>query len=84
MNTTDREGASVPDLHPATAALLRHFRWEHLPPDLQAVSRPVGDLAYEMAMSLPQGPELTTGLRKLLESKDCFMRAAVDAPPVGG
>lgn len=28
---------------------------------------------------LPDGPELTAGLRKLLEAKDCFVRAAVDA-----
>lgn len=65
--------------HPATAALLRHFTHEHLPPLLQTVSKPCGDLAREMADVLPDGPELTAGLRKLLEAKDCFVRAALDA-----
>lgn len=27
--------------------------------------------------TLPDGPELTAGLRKLLEAKDCFVRAAL-------
>jgi hypothetical protein len=35
--------------------------------------------AHEMARALPDSPELTAGLRKLLEAKDCFVRAAVDA-----
>jgi hypothetical protein len=42
------------------------------------VSKPVGDLANQMADQLPDGPELTTGLRKLL-AKDCLVRAALDA-----
>jgi hypothetical protein len=28
-----------------------------------------------MENTLPDGPEKTTGLRKLLEAKDCFVRA---------
>jgi hypothetical protein len=72
--------------HPAVASLLRYFEYAHLPERLQAVSRPIGDLAMQMADTLPQGPELTTGLRKLLEAKDCLVRAALDAKdePVGG
>lgn len=27
---------------------------------------------------VPDGPELTAGLRKLLEAKDCFVRAAIE------
>jgi hypothetical protein len=65
------------ELHPATAAILRYFAYSHLPPELQEVSAPIGDLAHALAESLPQGPELTTGLRKLLEAKDCFVRAAL-------
>jgi len=33
-----------------------------------------------MIEALPDGPELSAGLRKLLESKDCFVRAALDLP----
>lgn len=40
------------------------------------MSKPVCELAHQMAKDLPEGPELTTGLRKLLEAKDCLVRAA--------
>jgi len=65
-------------LHPSTAQILRYFAYRHLPVKLQEVSRPFGDLAEMMVNSLPQGPELTAGLRKLLEAKDCAVRAALD------
>jgi hypothetical protein len=68
------------DRHPATTGLLRYFEYAHLPERLQAVSRPCGELAQAMVDELPDGPELTTGLRKLLEAKDCFVRAALDKP----
>jgi len=63
--------------HPATVEILRFFEYGHLPPHLQTISAPVGDLAIQMAAEL-DGPELTAGLRKLLEAKDCFVRAAVE------
>lgn len=63
--------------HPATEQLLRWFDYEHLPDDLQEVSEPAGQLATLMVSVLPDGPELSAGLRKLLEAKDCFVRAAV-------
>ena len=31
-----------------------------------------------MDEKLAEGPEKTTGLRKLLEAKDCFIRAQLD------
>ena len=55
--------------------ILKYFAFEHLPPHLQEVSRPIGELAQKMASELPPGPELSAGLRKLLEAKDCFVRA---------
>jgi hypothetical protein len=64
--------------HPSTTALLAWFDYDHLPAHLQAVSKPVGDLARDMADALPDGPELSTGLRKLLEAKDCLVRAAIE------
>ena len=59
--------------------LLKYFEHAHLPPHLQAVSQPCGDLAREMDGKLPECAETTAGLRKLLEAKDCFVRAALDA-----
>ena len=66
------------ELHPAVADVLRFFEYEHLPEHLQEISKPVGDLAREMAARL-DGPQLTNGLNRLLEAKDCFVRAAL--PP---
>lgn len=61
--------------------LLRWFEYKHLPADLQAVSAPCHDLAHAMDARLPEGAETTTGLRKLLEAKDAFVRAAIEARP---
>ncbi len=66
MDTTDR--------HPAIEALLRFFAYGHLPPELQTVSQPFAELAERIAAG-PQNAETTTALRKLLEAKDCFVRA---------
>lgn len=65
--------------HPGATALLRYFEWQHLPERLQRVSAPFGRLAAVMAETLPPGPEVTVCLRKLLEAKDCAVRAALDA-----
>lgn len=63
--------------HPSTVAVLRHFRFEHLPEFLQAISRPCAELAIAMADTLPEGPDLTCGLRDLLTAKDNFVRAKI-------
>ncbi len=53
----------------------KYFEYGHLPPHLQEVSKPIGDLASLMHKSLPDGAEKSAGLRKLLEAKDCLVRA---------
>lgn len=55
--------------------IMRHFEYAHLPEKLQAVSQPFCSLANQM-LSLPDGEERTVCLRKLLEAKDCAVRAA--------
>ncbi|MFM2091039.1 MAG: Erwinia phage vB EamM Alexandra [Planctomycetota bacterium] len=60
-----------------TNPIMQFFAYAHLPPHLQAVSRPIGELAERMDKELPNGPEKSAGLRKLLEAKDCFVRAAL-------
>lgn len=60
--------------------ILQYFEYAHLPPRLQEVSKHFHALAHVMAQ-LPQGPELSAGLRKLLEAKDCAVRAALTPPP---
>jgi hypothetical protein len=57
---------------------MRYFKYDHLPKNLQEVSKAVGDLAFTMELDLPDGPEKSAGLRKLLEAKDCFVRARLN------
>ena len=57
--------------------LLQFFQYGHLPPNLQTVSRPFCEMAVQLAASLPENPEKTTALRKLLEAKDCAVRAVL-------
>lgn len=58
--------------------IMRYFEYAHLPQPLFDVSRQVCELADAMNASLPDGPEKSAGLRKLLEAKDCFVRAKLD------
>lgn len=54
---------------------LKFFAYAHLPEHLQPVSKPFGDLAAVIVATIEPGPERTVALRKLLESKDCAVRA---------
>ena len=57
---------------------IKYFKYDHLPPKLQEVSKPIGELAMELELSIPDGPEKSAGMRKLLEAKDCFVRASLE------
>ena len=70
--------------------ILQFFAYEHLPPHLQPVSKAFADLARAIVgdergmqagtsvrFPLPRNPERTVALRKLLESKDAAVRAAL-------
>lgn len=59
---------------------IKYFAFAHLPPKLQAVSKPLGELAEKLETLLSDGPEKSAGMRKLLEAKDCFVRCAIDMP----
>lgn len=56
----------------------KYFVYDHLPLNLQKVSKPVAELADLMSQLLPDGAEKSAGMRKLLEAKDCFVRATLD------
>lgn len=76
---------------PPTEHILQFFAYAHLPPHLQAVSKPFCVLAHAivlgdsvpdadkvtLATPLPRNPERTVALRKLLEAKDAAVRALV-------
>ena len=59
--------------------MLKWFAVAHLPENLQQVSAPIRDLAQRLDKELPEGPEKTAGMRKLLEAKDCFVRAKLES-----
>lgn len=61
----------------ATRNVVQWFEYEHLPEHLQPVSKAFHDLAWELVANLVEQPELTVALRKLLEAKDCAVRAAL-------
>lgn len=51
------------------------FAFEHLPKELQEISRPFCELKDLIVSTLPRNPERTVCLRKLLEAKDAAVRA---------
>lgn len=59
----------------ATEPMLQFFKYDHLPEPLQHASKPFCDLAGHLASNFPRNPERTAALRKLLEAKDCAVRA---------
>ncbi len=61
----------------AADPILKYFGWMHLPPHLQVVSSPFGRLAITIVETVPRNAERTVALRKLLESKDAAVRAAL-------
>lgn len=54
---------------------IKWFKYDHLPPELQDVVKPIAELANWLEETLPDGAEKSAGMRKLLEAKDCFVRA---------
>ncbi len=58
--------------------MLRWFEFSHLKPEMQEVSRVFHAMAHHLVSILPPGPERTVALRKLLEAKDCAVRAFIE------
>jgi hypothetical protein len=58
--------------------ILKFFNYTHLPSRLQAVAEQFYDLAHCMNGTMPDSAEKFAGMRKLLEAKDCFVRAAME------
>ena len=69
--------------HPSVTHVMQYFAYTHLPSRLQAISRPFAELA-DIVADGPQSPETTVALRKLLEAKDCAVRAALSPAIVAG
>ncbi len=75
-------------IHPAPAEfnetevgldpILRYFHYSHLPDKLKYVSMIFCHAAREIVDRVPRNAERTVALRKLLEAKDCAVRANVN------
>ncbi|MDN3441060.1 hypothetical protein QL898_05405 [Psychrobacter sp. APC 3279] len=58
--------------------IMQYFSYDHLPQHLLYTSKPICDLAKQMDEALPPSAEKSAGLRKMLEAKDCFVRASLN------
>ncbi len=60
--------------------MIQFFAYEHLPPHLQEVSKQFWEMADWMRRNLPANEERDFAFRKLLEAKDCAVRAKLQGP----
>lgn len=59
--------------------MMKWFRFAQLPPGpMRETSKRFCRLAVELVYSVAPGPERTVALRKLVESKDCAVRAVIE------
>lgn len=55
------------------------FKYDHLPPALAAISKPFCDLAETIGTLVPMHQQRNVALQKLIEAKDCAVRAYLGA-----
>ncbi len=60
--------------HMSTVSILQFFADSHLHPTLKEIVIPIREVAFKMVDNFNDGPELTIGLRNLLDAKDAFLR----------
>lgn len=71
--------ALLSERHLGTRHLINHLTPNpNLPQHLRAISELCERLGDDILIRADDGPELTAGLRKLLEAKDCFVRQVLD------
>jgi hypothetical protein len=63
--------------------ILQYFDYSHLPEHLQKHSKMFWALAHHLCNTIQFNEERTAALRKLLEAKDCAVRAALYDPTKG-
>lgn len=66
------------DWHPSIQHVLTLFTYEHLRGKMRNTSRMFYTLAWDVAEAAPDSIETTHALRKLLEAKDCAVRALLE------
>lgn len=81
MEGTANGGPGMSNANRTHDFLMQFFRYEHLRPDLQGISKPYCELARVVIETYPANPERTSTLRKLMEAKDCAVRAVMAGEP---
>jgi len=56
--------------------VVQFFKYEHLPADKQAASKPFGELALHLCNTLPVNSETLKALDLLLAAKDAAVRSS--------
>jgi hypothetical protein len=76
-----RDAVDLTSRHRAVQDVAQWFDYDHLPPGLgREVSKAIAATAADILDRIPvDDPELTRGLHKLVEAKDCLVRAAIAA-----
>jgi hypothetical protein len=80
---TDPSGDAMPESREIPEPILQFFEYAHLDEHRAEVSAWFADVAQKV-MSLPRNAERSTCLRKLLEAKDCGVRARLARTPDRG
>ena len=60
---------------------MQYFEFEHLPPKQAAISKEFWAVAHKLMDQIetfPDVPEAFAGFHKLIEAKDCFVRASLE------
>jgi hypothetical protein len=65
-----------------SSTTIQYFNYDRSCPAIQqesldSILEPIYHLAHRMEDLLPDSPEKSAGMRKLLEAHDCFLRAAL-------
>lgn len=58
--------------------MMKWLSYEHLPPEVQEIVQTYHNVGMFICHTIPAGPERTVALRKLVESKDCAVRASIE------
>lgn len=69
MDHQQRKNENSPD------HIMQFFEIGEAPEEMAVIMRPFNILAEQIASAIPRNPERTVALRKLLESRDCALRA---------
>jgi hypothetical protein len=64
----------APESHHAMG-VMQFFSYAHLPQHLQEVSAPFSNVAWHIVATLPENRQRELALEKLIEAKDCAVRA---------